>query len=918
MPQPPAYLRPRQKEAFKAVFGNLAKGIDSMLVALPTGVGKTHLALAIAQQFEHVLFLVHRGELLKQTLGSYIDGGYTGKTTSITARSRKPAPDAHLTVGMIQTLAGRLDQYPPSRYDLVITDEAHHAMAKEWRTVIEHFTPTLNLGLSATPERQDGAPLSHLYPLLAYHMTVSDAVKEGALVDPVALEVQTGIDLSGIKRSRGDYDQAELQSALNTPERNDLILKTFLKNCRGRKTVAFTAGVQHAKDLAKTFNNAGIPSVSIAGSDSDREKKLDDLAADKYMVVFNAMLLCLDEETEVLTSQGWVGIDAMTPQHQVANWHMGDGAITFHPPRDIVRRERGSDERMVVLETRNRSIRVTEGHWMIHRAGPDGQWKKDHARDLVGRMKHLPVSGHADPLSLAVPQEPGCSASDYKRRLRSNAYHLRKLNGFGLEDSRVEAKKRLDARLSLRRKDPQEISLDECRFIGFWVGDGSRTELQSGGIEYFIAQSHRYPAIIEWFDRLIARMGIDVARRELPPAHNGHPDGSVRWSFARGTGFGSQRRNGLYALEPYLDKSGTPYLWAFTQEQFHAFLEGLWIADGDHGDSCEPPTSLLISNTNKDLLDTIQAIAATRGYMGRIVLAHNHLHNSNHARCWRLRLIPRQYHAMTKYTLQFEDGWRRERVWCVKTETRNIITRRRGTVTIVGNTEGWDDPSVDCVLMCRPTQSKPLYVQAVGRGLRLKEGKKDCLIIDFHDSSSKHRLATVWDFWGSKVKRKLDKPAKLREEVERLERNLDEQAKDWNIETYLAKVDVLEPPPDIDEFVLGAFKWHHEPASDKQLAMLADYGYDTDPRRVDWTKGQSSAVIGREDASEKQCRLLLALGFDAIGHRWTRTEASRAIERAKEKGVKPDWSLVSEMQRKKGRPAPQATADSRPASEPAA
>jgi len=70
-PTPPGHLRPRQRAAYQAVFDHLAKGIDSMLVALPTGVGKTHLALAVARAFERVLFLVHRGELLQQgTVGA--------------------------------------------------------------------------------------------------------------------------------------------------------------------------------------------------------------------------------------------------------------------------------------------------------------------------------------------------------------------------------------------------------------------------------------------------------------------------------------------------------------------------------------------------------------------------------------------------------------------------------------------------------------------------------------------------------------------------------------------------------------------------------------------------------------------------------------------------------------------------------
>lgn len=727
IPAPPDNLRPRQKDAFKAVFENLNKGIDSMLVALPTGVGKTHLAIALAHQFERVLFLVHRTELLNQTIASYNAVGNPRSVTTITSASRSVAPEAHFTVGMIQTLAGRLDQYDPNRYDLVIVDEAHHAMAAEWRKVIEHFTPTLHLGLSATPERQDGAPLSHLYSVLAYHMTVADAVREGALVEPVAMEVQTGTDLSKVKRSRGDYDAGELQSALNTPERNDLILRTFLKHGRGRKAVAFTAGVQHAQDLARHFNNAGLPAVAIAGADKDRAEKLHDLENGKYVVGFNAMLLCLDEETEILTADGWIGIDDMTPEHHVANWHMDTGRITFHPPRDIVRRERGANERMAVLEDPSRSIRVTEGHWMIHR-GQDGAWLKDHARDLVGTPHQYPISGRAKP----------------------------------------------------------------------------------------------------------------TAR-----------DAATQTTIKQ--------------------------LWGLDQIDFETYLKHL-----PHADASYPPAVI----GDKPLLDALQAVAVTRGYDAKLT-------PTPQGQNWRLELNAAAV-ASTEGGYRFEDGWKPERVWCVKTETRNIITRRRGTVTIMGNTEGWDDPSVDCVLMCRPTQSKPLYVQAVGRGLRLKPGKKDCLIIDFSDASRTHRLVSIWDFWGSRVKRSLKDPTNLPREANDKKPELPEDS-NWSLDAYLEIVDLLEPPPIIDEFVLGAFKWHYEPATEKQLGLLANLGYDTDPSRVDWTKGQASAVIGREPASERQVKLLIALGYDAVGRTWTRNEASRALHVAEKEGRTPDWSRLNKL-----------------------
>ena len=55
-------------------------------------------------------------------------------------------------------------------------------------------------------------------------------------------------------------------------------------------------------------------------------------------------------------------------------------------------------------------------------------------------------------------------------------------------------------------------------------------------------------------------------------------------------------------------------------------------------------------------------------------------------------------------------------------------------------TEGWDEPAVDCIVMLRPTKSRSLYQQVIGRGLRLAPNKEDCLILDFLWMTERHDL----------------------------------------------------------------------------------------------------------------------------------------------------------------------------------
>jgi ATP-dependent helicase IRC3 len=86
-------------------------------------------------------------------------------------------------------------------------------------------------------------------------------------------------------------------------------------------------------------------------------------------------------------------------------------------------------------------------------------------------------------------------------------------------------------------------------------------------------------------------------------------------------------------------------------------------------------------------------------------------------------------------------------------ERRLILERfREGETQIVSNcavlTEGFDEPSVNCVIVARPTRSRSFYVQMIGRGTRIYPGKTDCLIVDLVGASKRHQLVTAASLFG--------------------------------------------------------------------------------------------------------------------------------------------------------------------------
>ena len=135
------------------------QGFHRGLVVMATGLGKTWLAAfdTARPQFRRVLFVAHREEILRQSLEVFRRvqpdadlGLYYGG---------EKQPNARVLFAGVQTLAGNLHRFAPDRFDYVVVDEFHHAAARSYRQVIDHFQPGFLLGLTATPNRMDGADL---------------------------------------------------------------------------------------------------------------------------------------------------------------------------------------------------------------------------------------------------------------------------------------------------------------------------------------------------------------------------------------------------------------------------------------------------------------------------------------------------------------------------------------------------------------------------------------------------------------------------------------------------------------------------------------------------------------------------------------------------------------------------------------
>ena len=183
--------------------------------------------------------------------------------------------------------------------------------------------------------------------------------------------------------------------------------------------------------------------------------------------------------------------------------------------------------------------------------------------------------------------------------------------------------------------------------------------------------------------------------------------------------------------------------------------------------------------------------------------------------------------------------------------------------------------------MARPTQSRALYAQCIGRGLRPHDGKDDCLILDITDNCRRHRLITVGDLLGVE-KRDCAGADVIEAGADEEKAAAEERERRANLATKTEEVDPFAPVT-LDEYH-ATQRWHHNPPTDKQLGLLKKFGVDVDVR----TAGEASYLIEREidrrnslPMTTKQKWFLHGRGIDTA--EMSRRDAAVAIGRIKAK-----------------------------------
>jgi hypothetical protein len=129
------------------------------------------------------------------------------------------------------------------------------------------------LGLTATPDRTDGEDLLEIFQNIAHKLDLKTAVEIGELVPVRCIRVKTNIDISDVRINGIKYNSQDLESKLFIPERNKVIVDTYLEFAKDKKTVIFCASVKHAKEIAHLLRENHINAQAVSGSMNNSKRK---------------------------------------------------------------------------------------------------------------------------------------------------------------------------------------------------------------------------------------------------------------------------------------------------------------------------------------------------------------------------------------------------------------------------------------------------------------------------------------------------------------------------------------------------------------------------------------------------------------------------------------------------------------------
>ena len=284
-----------QQEALAALAKLREAGESRALIISATGTGKTFLSAFDVQAAgaRRMLFVVHRENIARAAMRSFQEIFGATRTCGLYTGNRQDL-EADFLFCTVQTLSrpDNLAKFAPGAFDYIVVDESHRAGAASYARFLDHFKPDFLLGMTATPERTDGADIFRYFDHnIGYEIRLQRALEEGMLC-PFHYFGVTDLTIDGqVVEDASDFRK------LTAKERVDRILeKTELYGCHDGtvRGLVFCSGLGEARGLSTEFNSRGYRTVALDGNSSEelreasiRRLELDRDHAEKLHYIFS-------------------------------------------------------------------------------------------------------------------------------------------------------------------------------------------------------------------------------------------------------------------------------------------------------------------------------------------------------------------------------------------------------------------------------------------------------------------------------------------------------------------------------------------------------------------------------------------------------------------------------------------------------
>jgi len=288
-------LRPYQEDALTRMAAAEERGIHRQLGVAATGLGKTIIFSALAEQRGgRTLILAHRDELVRQAADKIVQVWPEADVGIVKASDDEH--DRTVVVASVQTLSrpNRLARLEGAAFDLVVVDEAHHATADSYQAILNALDYKLLLGVTATPDRGDGLGLDGVFDEITWNYDILWGITNGFLCNVRALRVRVeALDLTKVKMQRGDFAQGQAGQALEDAHAPEAIVAAWAKHASERRTIVFTPTVEVARLVAAEYRRTGVRAAFVyAGTPlEERRAMLRSFSAGDIQVIANCGVL---------------------------------------------------------------------------------------------------------------------------------------------------------------------------------------------------------------------------------------------------------------------------------------------------------------------------------------------------------------------------------------------------------------------------------------------------------------------------------------------------------------------------------------------------------------------------------------------------------------------------------------------------